>query len=362
MLIFGAFWSGEIESPYTLSDQMRVLESLAGKPIGGAMPIGHTPLSLPLTLPFALLGRESLGAASIAWTLISLVCLWSVLRPLFAEAGIGGITLGRAAVCLALISEAALNAVELGQTSILAAAALLILAAEQPWRTWQRLLALMTLLLKLPYLICGLGVLIVMRRWRDLASLAIISAVLATVISLRIGVEGWRAYLASLAVYTGDVPAHYAGSIVFETMTTFRSAFRGAIGDGAARGIASVVYGVASVTLIACGAFANDLRFKRLAIVLLIGIYLCFSPYAGRYEDMLALVPLAMLTTGAGRRFREGGIALLTVVALNTGVFAQLGLGTAVLWCLKLGLFAALALQSIRGENSAAGAPSGRET
>jgi hypothetical protein len=311
IIIAKAFWFGGFGNIYEIYFHQEALSMHLGENIYYVMPMGTTPISLVLWLPFAYVSRFSISLSYTLWSAFSLGVLfvgsWNGFRYAFHLKKIE--LLPTTLSLVTLFSYHTLLSIYAGQTSVLSVGLLIYLlyivhstAHKSKSDNWLFIaLSIFILAIKPPYVALGLGLLMIYGRWREtLYSVVLISVVLIGITPM-LGVEWVSSYLKILPIYSRkNIPDIYAWSITLETMNIFRSAYRNIIGDNIATFISffviySVYLGVIGLSVLSIirGTSIDNLSplkiLKGQLFVLLIASYLLFAPYAGGYEDVLFL-------------------------------------------------------------------------
>ena len=321
IIIVKAFWFDGFGDVYKLSFQQQTLSAYIGSQVYTVMPLGITPIALIAWLPFAYVARFGIALSYTLWITFSLGILitafWNIVQNFYPNKNIPILPIALSFVTI--FSATTFRALQLGQTSILAAGLLIHLiyfvqktAKGLKAGSWLPILLIIFLLgMKPTYIALGLGLLMIYGMWRE----AIYSVV--TVFFLFIGITPFLtikwvpSYLNLLHIYSlGKFPEFYAWAIVPETMNIFRSAFRNFIGDNIAGLISSAVsysvyIGVMGLSILRkLKGNSTDKLYpinlpKNQLFVLIVASYLLFAPYAGAYEDVLFLpVFFTVLLTG----------------------------------------------------------------
>jgi len=321
IIIVKAFWFDGFGDIYKLSFQQQTLSAYIGSQIFTVMPLGITPIALVVWLPFAYAARFSMAFSYTLWITFSLGILITAFRNILQNfyrnknLPILPITLS----LVTLFSAATFRALQLGQTSVLAAGLLIHLiyfvhkTAKQSESNNFLIISFLIFMLgmKPTHIALGMGLLMIYGMWREAIYSVAIVFVLLIGITPFLTIEWVPSYLNLLHIYSlGKFPEFYAWSIVPETMNIFRSAFRSFIGDNIAGMISNIVsysvyIGVVGMSILfkIKNNSINKLYFISISrdqlFVVLVGSYLLFAPYAGAYEDVLFLpVFLTVLIVG----------------------------------------------------------------
>ena len=311
IIITKAFWFDGFGDIYKLTFQQQALSAYIGFQIYTVMPLGITPIAMVVWLPFAYVARFSLALSYTLWITFSLgiffTAFWNIVRKFYQNKNIPILPITLSFVTI--FSATAFRALQLGQTSVLAAGLLihLIYFAHKTANSSKFgdlliiLLLIFILGIKPTYIALGLGLLTIYGMWREAIYSLVIVFVLLIGITPILTLKWVPSYLNLLHMYScGNIPDVYAWSINPETMNIFRSAFRNFIGDNIAGLISSTVsysvyIGVVGLSILRKlrGKSIDKLYLINLSkdqlFVLLIASYLLFAPYAGAYEDVLFL-------------------------------------------------------------------------
>lgn len=300
-----ALWIDGLSTIYRFETQIWILSEFFNRNFNFAMPVGVTPMAFLLWLPFIVLYfLTDLTVGIAAWTACSLLTFMyatlSLLQLSFPRSRRSRFFL-LFLVLITCCSFTAVSALLLGQTSVIATGALMLLCHElllqesrgRGPRPIPLLIYFMILALKPPYFLLATALLLIFSPWTTFLLLCGSLGLILAALTLQFGLAWPLDYMRSLALYSGgEIPAQYAQSVNFSMMTTFRSAFRDALGDNVAATIGTTLW--LGSTLVICAYLAlthhtRPLRKKLdlLALMpLLIAMYLLFAPYVGAYEDL----------------------------------------------------------------------------
>jgi len=311
IIIAKAFWFEGFGNIYEIYFNQQALSMHIGAKIYYVMPLGTTPIALVGWLPFAYIARFSMALSYTLWITSSvsvlLFSLWTVGRYVLQIKNIPILPIMLSFVTV--FSVTTFFTIILGQTSILATGLLIHLIyivhkaddKSRPGNELPIVLLIIALGIKPTYLAIGLGLLIIYGMWRQIlfsgASILTIFLLVTPMLTM-----GWvSSYFHQLRVFShGEIPSVYAWAFCPQTMNIFRSASRSIIGDNIANVIShivtcSVYLGVVVFSILSriIGKSTDQLTPSRITkgqlIVLIIGSYLLFAPYAGGYEDVLFL-------------------------------------------------------------------------
>ena len=321
IIITKAFWFDGFGDIYKLSFQQQALSAYIGSQIYTVMPLGITPIALVIWLPFAYVARFSMALSYTLWITFSLgilsTALWSIVRNFYRNKNLPILPITLSFVTL--FSATTFRALQLGQTSVLAAGLLIHLiyfvhkTAKQSKSNNLLIISLVIFILgmKPTYIALGLGLLMIYGMWwKAIYSVAIVFVLLMGITPF-FTTKWVSSYLNLLQMYSlGKFPEFYAWAIAPETMNIFRSAFRKFTGDHIAGMISNTVLycvyiGVVGLSIrleikdISINKLNLTVFSKDQLFIILVGSYLLFAPYAGAYEDVLILpVFLTVLIVG----------------------------------------------------------------
>ena len=311
IIITKAFWFDGFGDIYKLTFQQQALSAYIGPQIFTVMPLGITPIAMVVWLPFAYVVRFSMALSYTLWITLSLfilfTALWSIARNFYRNKNLPILPIALSFVTI--FSATTFRALQLGQTSVLAAGLLihLIYFAHKTTNSSKFgdlliiLLLIFILGMKPTYIVLGFGLLIIYGMWREAIYSLVIVFVLLIGITPILTLKWVPSYLNLLQMYShGKFPEFYAWAIVPETMNIFRSAFRNFIGDNIAGLISSAISYSVYIGIVGLGIL-SIVRGKSIdklypinlpkdqLFVLIVANYLLFAPYAGAYEDVLFL-------------------------------------------------------------------------
>ena len=312
IIIIKNFWFNDFGDIYKLEFQKKSLSKHIKTRIDYVMPLGITPIALLIWFPFAYISNYSIALSYTLWIACSLLILysslWYIIIDLFKEKKPPFLL--SILFILTLFSPAFLGALFLGQTSIFASGMIIhllrFLRKKNKTTRWIPYLILFSLGIKPVYSIIAFGILIIYQKWREAFVSVIIIIFYLILITPLITIEWVGSYINLLQMYSsGRFPKSYAWSIVPHTMNIFRSAFTNVIGDIYSNLISSLITIVTYFFVITYSIInlKNNTKgrnfFKSIsneqALLILIGGYLLFAPYANAYEDFLVLPVLVIL-------------------------------------------------------------------
>ena len=359
------FWFGGLTSIYSLDAYLQVLPQFLVKgsePL--PMPLAVTPVVLFLWAPFSCLSFLSFELAQAAWVAVSLQLFFSQLFWIGAEV-LQRKVQERVFFYLLLLpvvfSFTFVSTIVLGQTSIFAAGALMYfarryLAAENTERDRieaRSVLLLVCLAIKPHYFALALGLVLLSGRWRVLCLGVALSVLTVLLLSLRLEALWYTDYLGNMRIFaSGAIPKIYLHAFAPESMNLFVPAFSPLLGTRPCILLANTVLFLIFGMVFAYAFFwtwaskrsSSPFGFYRAlsGVLLLLGAYLLFAPYAGTYEDLLLSSAVFMLLVqgGGARQSIRGGVILsfLLSVLLNHNLFPD-SLPLFLFWLLKLLFF-----------------------
>jgi len=367
-------WFGQGSKVYDLNTHLRILSLVAGFPVSQAMPLGITPTAFLLLFPFACVAEFNLALSHALWAGFSFTLLFVSLSK-FATT-VGGIRSRRGmrlvlVNLLLLMSYSAVVVIALGQTSIMALAALLLLihtcyseekAATTSIQSSLKIAILMFCLsIKFPYVMIGGVILLIFKQWRALLLSGAAIALVLAFLTPKFGYTWPLEYYAEVVQFSNpQIPAVYERAIAVDLMNIFRSAFRDFIGDNVAIKLSSLIF-FATILLISISVLptkivaqlSSPFRLNKInqaqKVIMITGSYLLFAPYCGAYEEILVLLALNLTFLTNPSRLLQNYRLLLLVPGIWLLLNRQVILPSApiwIFWTLKLGIFVSLLLMA----------------
>lgn len=334
-------------NPQAILDSLRLVLGIIAPEGAKPGPNGLSPTALIIWFPLLFPLQFSINAAFCAWlaTSLSLVLLnsarlWreSVPNNIFARSTMLALTIA------VLTSAVTRTCLDIGQTSLFAAGLLGILARElrtqsnhSSWSSWLGLI-LFLLSLKSHYFIIGLGMLAIERRWRSI----LLGCGLITVAVLTMDPYGDQRlvpdFFRTMEHFSGFDEAgnngFYRGEFASST-PTWLTVTEGVLPDCLRHFVntAAVIIGALGLVILFIRSKAIPTT-KRLtaASAIMTGVYLCFSPYLGFYEQLLLIVPLIAGAEPELFYFRRGTLVMLVGVMLSLSSLPLKG----VVWASKV--------------------------
>ena len=329
-------WWAHPGDPYAPQFHMAFLSSLAGSPIQNFMPLGLTPTFLLVLAPFAAASAISGAHAYVLWLAASLSAYIAFLLALAAQVKHKHL---RAVIVVfglgALCSQAGGTALQLGQTSVMGAAILgmiaLICGVRGEPRIAEQFLAgclLFVLSIKIHYFLLGCLLLVSARMWRAMIFCAALSLIGSAALWLYSGQPLYPQFIQSLAYFGGTSGHPQVDQVALITSNTFRSAFASDLGLARAAQISRL-----AVLILLPLSFAWCLldRAPRLVpFALGSAILLCFMPYVGAYDDVLSAIPVLFLLACWPALTRTQRIAGLALAAIGLTVLNRAQISNAI--------------------------------
>ena len=318
---FRDFWSLSGRDLYSIGEQQRLIQELLRTPERSiqVMPIPCTPLSFVLFGPLAWLAGYSHSGAYLLWITLSAALLtYAISRAAISIEPSRSETLGFLALALIItFSSTWFRAIALGQFSIFASGAILLLHLlnRAKDRGSLRSLLLLFLSVKPIYLLLGIALSYQRRNERVLVATILLAATLSLIVLYLMGMGSFLSYLNTLGMYTSSTfPAEYRQSIDPSTMTTALPVGSRFFPIESLKPIntfffyASLVIGIG----IAIKERATSDYSLRPILAGLVAV-LIFSPYLGRYEDLLVIVPAALLLSQKGKELSRLTVMLMSL-------------------------------------------------
>ncbi len=316
-------------NPQAILDSLRLVLGIIAPEGAKPGPNGLSPTALTIWFPLLFPLRFSINAAFCAWLATSLsllllisVRLWreSVPNDTFARATILALTIA------VLTSAVTRTCLDIGQTSLFAAGLLGILARNlrtqsiPSSRSWWLGFILFLLSLKSHYFMIGLGMLAIERQWRSI----LLGCSLISVAVLMLDPYGDQRlvpdFLRTMEHFSGIDDSgdngFYRGEFASST-PTWLTVTEGILPDPLRHFVntAAVIIGALSlVTLFIRSKAIPTTKRLTAASAIMTGVYLCFSPYLGFYEQLLLIVPL--ITGAEPELFHSRRATLLMLVGV----------------------------------------------
>lgn len=262
---------------------------------------GYPPHALLLAVPAAAL---PLGAAYVAWLVLTHAGLWAALR----SAG-----LAPAIAAAALLSPAVLEDILSGQNGAITGALLvagLLLAPSRPWIAGI-MFGLLTIKPQMGALLPF--ALLASRNWRAVAAAAATTAALVAASSIAFGAEAWIRFFVDTRVFMSEVLARpWSDS---PSQRNFASPFFGFRALGAPDALAWALQGVVSAATVGLvwSAWQKPRADPGLRLALTAALGVLAVPYSHNYD----LVAFATGGAVLGARFLERGARPIEWAALG---------------------------------------------
>lgn len=356
LVVVDAFWNSRIASIYDYAAQRQVLLEFFGQAANSLMPmpIGVTPTALLLWYPFSLLSKSSIFLAVAAWTSAScfflMISYWQLLRRFVSQKP--SFYLALLSFIVLVLSYALRLAVDLGQTSMIAAGAFILLlieirrvrscGAETRWWLVGGLFFLLSI--KITYLFIAGSLLLIYRCFKGLAVglLLVVSCIIA--LQLTFDANLIRNYASQLLVYSRPSTFDYFnGSLALSVQNTFRGAFSQLLAESTlllvSQGIcaAFIAFVLLNVLLhkrpsifYSMAKIAN----KKILSILSFAVFMLFLTYWGRYEEVLIVVPVCYALLFAEKNNHSALWILGAIVCATVVLNQNIALNYVPLWCL----------------------------
>jgi hypothetical protein len=343
-LIGGAFLRGEIRDPWAFESAQQTIEKIGGIRYSQMMLVGLGPVGMVLYGAYALLTSGSLRGAYLMWFLgsfgvlaVGIVTLMRSMPCRATELSTRGLCLG-ALLVLLLLSENALEATMLGQSTSLALGALFTVWGGMLSRSVPVpivVFAVLLLSMKPLYLLPALVLLVSARRWWILTVSLSLLAILWLVMGLAGGFDIVASYVRALIQYGQPLPDRLTLGAPRESSATLAGILMPSIGEGPALMFSSAVASLLSGVILWRALRLQDPQRSLPLITLSLVIGIVLAPYVGNYEGVLLGLPLLLGIALGGMR---GSIAftasLLVLLVQNTPL---LGIGSpSLVWALKV--------------------------
>ena len=297
---------------YAPAFQFKALSSYLNTPVSIAMPVGATPVSFFVWIPFGVLAHYNLSFSYTLWVVVSIsvliLSLWKIFRqssyPPFPPRARPIVPLVFIVLTILIVSGPV--AALLGQTSILAAGLISLLlyyihaGRDNGFDNNRMIITALVCLsaLKPTYLLISVGILLIYQRKREFFAASAVLAVFLAAVTPFLTIHWVASYITNITMYfSGNFPDFYAWSVVPEAMNTFAGVWGDVLGRKNANGLSMILL-IMCWIWIGCSACRRfRIRFHRLSlnqpqsVILLIAGCLLFSPHSGVYEDLL-LIPV----------------------------------------------------------------------
>jgi|RifCSP13_1_1023834.scaffolds.fasta_scaffold37702_1 hypothetical protein len=322
--IVKSFWFGEIQTIYKPEAQIAAIENAYGIKVTEAMPLADTPTLLLLLLPFSIVAEFNFAIAYTLWMSISLVILFLALEKTQASFADKKriFPFYLIVVCVFTFSFSMIHAIRMGQSSLLGAGLLILLAletidAKDSRRLLRRCPVYMMIVLlsvKIHYLIPALGILLFYGYFHEAVVSTLIVASTIVLLGFWKGFALLSDWINQVGFFSGTtaLPSYYVSAFSLHTLITLRSAFSQFTNSPIVGSISYfiIVTGGSAILFVSlwkslhsssCPQPATSITPQR-SVTILFGLLLLFLPYLGGYEDLLLLVPYVFLFATAGDR------------------------------------------------------------
>jgi hypothetical protein len=335
-----------ISTPSAIFASLTAVLGMIPPPDVGPMPNPLSPSAIIIWSPLLIPLRVSLNAAFCVWLAVSLGLLTVLIGRLWKEAVPNGLferMIFLAIIFAVLTSAAGRTCFDIGQTTFFALALLGIISRtlrasfHRPSEDWCLGALLFLLSIKIQYAVLGAGMLGIERRWRALST-----GLLLTMISILavdpLGTHGLISdfFRMMIRYSSGDMARNgfYWGGFGSNT-PTWLTVTEGVLPDPLRHFVntAAVIIGALSLVILFIRSKAIPTT-KRLTAgsAIITGVYLCFSPYLGFYEQLLIIVPLIAGAEPELFRSRRGALVMLFGVMLSLSSLPLKG----VVWASKV--------------------------
>ena len=374
MIIIKSYFDGDINTIYDKKSQIIALNNFFGLETDVAMPLGISPTALFIWLPFALIFELNRSLSYTVWVSFSILAFTIALTKSFRYALYKNkmmIPWLLIRLLLFIFSITMIACVILGQTTLMACAFLMFLIIEifkakdekrflRPWVVYP---IVFFLSIKLPYIILGIGMLIVFGyMFESFISILVIAATFV-LIGIWRGIPLYQDWFQQLAVFSSSIfPDHYPIESILDTIINFRSAFSIFFGSDITIAVSKsfIIIGVILIFFISFVRSMYPLSLQKITskttpqqiTVLLFAIFLLFMPYFGAYEDLLMIV-LYIISALSIARHKSSTIynvfiAICLCFVLNYRLFPHQKL-VLIFWGMKFAVFGSLFI-NLKGE------------
>ena len=333
-------WGESGGAPYEEETRQRAARRIDLPESASAMPIGISPVGMVLSTPLHWLGGLDLRLSYIVWMAFSVTLLGAAMRMFLAPGDLKSAPLLVGLPLVVVASGAFLRAVVLGQTSPLALALLLFIAAlslrRSPAVEGALGLALLLLLLKPTYGVMGVFWLLGTRHYRAIGGAAVGALVLCGLAEVLTQGGLISSYVATLRLYSDPNSGVYSSWWTAESsMNSLTNTAAWFLGRSRAFWWSNTLY---TGGILALGGVAlwHGLRKGKPTHLLgysTLALFLLFVPYGGAYEELLLAVPAFLFLDKQTSLWKGVAVLGLVLLLLNTGGAGEWG---AVLhWCVK---------------------------
>lgn len=335
------FWLHHTGSIYTPEAILRSLSAVLGltpPPGVSPMPNPFSPSILLIWAPLLIPLQFSIEVAFCSWLAISFGIILTLTRQLWLEAvppqHISRVwfTLGALAILTSPVSR---TCFDIGQTSLFALGISGLLIRQLLREKWhprddrRGAMLLFLLSLKAPYFAIGTALLVMERRWRALGA-GITITVAGMLLTEPFGTGHlMKHFLETLSRYStqhAGSGGFYWGEFGSHTPTWLNSS-AGLIPDDTRLFINSCAIGLGG--LLYGTLFLKSARFDRqlrltITTSLVVGVYLCFSPYLGFYDQLLIVLPVFAALQPASLDSRTLAFAVIGSLSFSLSSFQPL--------------------------------------
>jgi hypothetical protein len=320
-----------ISSPSAIFASLTAVLGIIPPPNASPMPNPLSPSAIIIWSPLLIPLQRSLNEAFCVWIAVSLSLLVVLIARLWQEA-VPTDSFARmlfvTIVLTVLTSAAGRTCLDIGQTTFFALALLGLISrtlrasSNRPSEDWYLGALLFFLSIKFQYAVLGAGMLGIERRWRALMTGSFLTTISILAVD-PLGTQGLIFDFCRMMIRysTGDMVSDgfYWGGFGSNT-PTWLTVTEGVLPDPLRHFVntAAVIIGALSlVTLFIRSKAIPTTKRLTAASAIMTGVYLCFSPYVGFYDQLLLIVPLI---TGAEPELfhsRRGTLLMLVGVMLS---------------------------------------------
>ncbi len=348
--IVRAFWFRGLGQIYRLDVQQQILSAATGAPVAASMPLNVFPTALILWLPFAAALQHSMALAFSFWNGFSLTVMIAAFLRLFENLARNGRSkMLLLPVFFAFLSDAAAACLIIGQTSIFLGAVLMLLFMQcsekrdrgKSTQSVMEVLLLLALSIKPQYFALGLAIALICRRFTVLIMALGGAGIITLLVSPPLGLDWPAHYLNTLQLYSsGNILPAYRDSFAPELMNIFRYSFETVVGAGLAT-LISLLFLVIGYPTIILASMTRSFQRRSAgvwcsmpkSVLMLLAIYLLFSPHSGYYEEVLIVSFFGIAAFSAGQPVGWAWILLWSVVSCVLVNRLLISPVVAPMWC-----------------------------
>jgi hypothetical protein len=312
------------------------------------MPIGLLPSFVVIFLPFAAIAQLDFKLAQSLWLGLSLFLLLAGLRTFLISAGIKPTRISVILpLLLTFLTVPVIRTIALGQTSLFAAGALILLSTpnQSGQRSWIKdSLLLFGLSLKAPYFLLGALLVLSFRNYRALTAACLLILLSAGLLTTLSGTDSLSSFITTQRSYQeGVFPPIYSQTTSQPDSTVFANSFTTFIEPSVGRRLSFCIF---ALTFCCALVFVILNKRRKLLLYLSLCVYLLFSPYAGVYENALIFSALPLTSTHINK-VTPFYISLLYLLVCGLGRSSP-----ELSWLVLVGLLAVLESTGARGNEA----------